>query len=247
MEWPRDDLGLKVLCLDGSCEWQQRPSMSDDNMVVGTLRTFGVGLAEATASGVSWWAGELAPNSTDAPGVLGTTSQVEESEMAVILRDTPSPLDWGWYSNEDPRMHLQTVNKDNRFGNACFKVWLEARGQRTIEWANAPTGHGQQNRIEQAIRDYRERIEDAWISTMIDKRWLIFGLSDLVVTLTAYPRTSGEFQRQISLAQLFPGIRASFTEEDLALDAEHSALVVWAKREPARQQHISLVNRIFLA
>src|SRR5215471_9965240 len=50
--------------------------------------------------------------------------------LAVILRDVPGGYNWGWYSREDSRMHLQTVDDVHR---NLYKVWLEKKGTRTFE------------------------------------------------------------------------------------------------------------------
>src|SRR5688572_10780455 len=52
-------------------------------------------------------------------------------DMTVLLRDIPPTYDWGWFSREDHRMHVQTVDKEHH--RLHYKVWLENRGQRVIE------------------------------------------------------------------------------------------------------------------
>lgn len=39
-------------------------------------------------------------------------------------------FDWGFYSNEDPRMHVQVLNAD---AHVDYKVWLERDGARVFE------------------------------------------------------------------------------------------------------------------
>src|SRR5712664_2320771 len=51
--------------------------------------------------------------------------------MAVLIRDRPPTFDWGWFSREDPRMHIQTVDKDHR--HLHHKVWLENKGRRIVQ------------------------------------------------------------------------------------------------------------------
>src|SRR5262245_41133279 len=48
--------------------------------------------------------------------------------MPNIIRDVPPGHNWGWYSREDPRMHIQSTD-----GLHDYKVWLETRGQRGFE------------------------------------------------------------------------------------------------------------------
>ena len=56
----------------------------------------------------------------------------ERAAMAVVLRGVPGRVDWGFYSREDPRMHLQTVDKKHQ-GKDQYKVWLEKDGRRVFE------------------------------------------------------------------------------------------------------------------
>src|SRR5205823_6754388 len=55
--------------------------------------------------------------------------------MPAILEDVPPGYDWGWYSREDPRMHLQVVDRQHK--GFKYKVWLEARGRRIFTPANS--------------------------------------------------------------------------------------------------------------
>ena len=57
--------------------------------------------------------------------------QARRSAMPVILRNVPAGYNWGWYSREDPRMHLQVV--DDAHKGLGYRVWLEARGKRVFE------------------------------------------------------------------------------------------------------------------
>ena len=50
--------------------------------------------------------------------------------MAVILRDAPTGIHWGWYASEDGRMHLRTLPSEIP---ASYKVWLEQKGQRVFK------------------------------------------------------------------------------------------------------------------
>jgi len=46
--------------------------------------------------------------------------------MAVIIRNVPPTYNWGWFSREDPRMHVQTVDRVHLHLN--YKIWLEREG-----------------------------------------------------------------------------------------------------------------------
>src|SRR5436190_22797593 len=87
--------------------------------------------------------------------------------MAVILRDVPAGHNWGWFSREDQRMHLQSLDRKN-FG--LYKVWLEHRGKRAIE----PVGilpAKVLKRLSAEVERKRRYIEGRWTSCMIDRGW----------------------------------------------------------------------------
>ena len=47
--------------------------------------------------------------------------------MPVIIRNVPPGFNWGWYSREDPCMHVQTLDGPE------YKIWLEEAGKRVFE------------------------------------------------------------------------------------------------------------------
>src|SRR4051812_3493036 len=85
------------------------------------------------------------------------------AEMPAILRNVPPGYDWGWFSREDPRMHLQTV--DERHKND-YKVWLESTGRRIVELATEVPSKVFKA-LQAAIASKRQTIEDHWVSFMI--------------------------------------------------------------------------------
>src|SRR5207247_1137437 len=90
-------------------------------------------------------------------------------DMAVILRGIPPTFNWGWFSREDPRMHLQTV--DRAHIHLHYKVWLENKGRRVIEpEPGIPAKVLKALQVE--IVKQRERIEAEWAAFMIKNDWL---------------------------------------------------------------------------
>src|SRR5437763_692714 len=61
---------------------------------------------------------------------LADARKVKE-DMAVILQNAPPRYDWGWFSREDQRMHLQVF--DRKHIDLHYKVWLENKGRRGFE------------------------------------------------------------------------------------------------------------------
>src|SRR5579862_5790224 len=122
-------------------------------------------------------------------------------DMAIIIRDKPPTYDWGWFSREDPRMHLQTVDKDHR--RLHYKVWLENAGRRALE--PEPGIPAKVLKVLQAeILHQRERIEAYWASFMIKNDWLKVALSGATIILYAYPNLPNHCERTIDLHRLIP-------------------------------------------
>ena len=65
------------------------------------------------------------PKTTTAKAARKARSQ---TAMPIVLRNVPSGCTWGWYSREDPRMHLQTLDETHQ-----YKIWLESKGRRVVE------------------------------------------------------------------------------------------------------------------
>ena len=141
--------------------------------------------------------------------------------MAVILRDVPPGYDWGWFSREDQRMHLQTVDSKHLYQ---YKVWLERDGKRVFEPAD-PIPAKILKRLEKEVKKLRRHIEGRWAGFMIRRDWIQLRLHLPEVTLTCYPSTSGKFTRKVNLqdwfsAEAYSRIRpvdVFFTEEMGAL------------------------------
>jgi len=172
-------------------------------------------------------------------------SAAEEKPVAVVLRGLPAPLNWGWFSREDQRMHLQTVNKENQSAQTAYKAWLEDSGSWRVIWDKKLPHAKDVKAVEKAIQENREVIEAAWAAFMIEKGWLTTHVNGQTIVVVAYPEVAGKFQRTIDLAKAFPGATATPTDADVGLDAENASVVVWKKRPLARQQHVPLVGLLW--
>jgi hypothetical protein len=134
--------------------------------------------------------------------------------MAVVLRNVIEH-DWGFFSREDQRMHLQTVDEGSREGQKLqtvdegsregqkkAKVWLEERGRKICESADGKvTGADLRAKIEAE----REHIEVMWISFMLKNDWITAKLKDSDIMLTAYPKSHNRYERVVNLREIFPG------------------------------------------
>jgi hypothetical protein len=166
--------------------------------------------------------------------------------MAVILRGVPKGFDWGWFSREDPRMHLQTVDSKNL---NRYKVWLEASGKRAFEPVGKLPGKTLKA-LEAEVKKLRRHIESRWTNLMIENDWLTLRMSGREITLTAYPGVPGaRFVRTFDIADYFPARydpsssikdKTPITREDLVLNEELAAIEVWPKKEESLRHHIFL-------
>ena len=170
-----------------------------------------------------------------------TELEGDENEMAIVINGVPTGHNWGWFSREDPRMHLQTVDKAhlNR-----YKVWLEERGRRVFQVEKAlPPDVETQLRAEVDAR--RTEIDAAWISHMINKGWITVTVAKGVVMLRVYPGTAHEFTRQIDLHQHVPRHADAIGPADVELSQDPVAVVIWPRKPAEQQEHIDLTDVVF--
>ena len=166
-----------------------------------------------------------------------TKPPAEKTPMAVLLRDLPAGCNWGWYSREEPRMHLQTVDRKNL---NLYKVWLEREGRRVFEPADKIPAKILK-RLEAEVHKKRDHLDGRWVDFMIDNCWLEHRLAGTRVTLIAYPDTPNRFTRTLDLADYFrPAALAEIGPDDLTLNSELAALEIWPDRPEPRRHHIRL-------
>jgi hypothetical protein len=164
----------------------------------------------------------------------------------IILRSVPKGYNWGWFSREDPRMHLQTVDAKHRNE---YKVWLEAQGKRVFD----PVGSIPSKvlrPLDAEVKRARIRVEAQWVSLMIANDWLTFTMQGSVITLIAYPGfPGGRFTRTVDLADYLQGIYSPTSQmwpkipvkpEEVGLNGEIAALEIWTQKHESARYHISL-------
>jgi hypothetical protein len=168
--------------------------------------------------------------------------------MAVILPNVPKGVNWGWYSREDTRMHLQTVDSKNR--NA-YKVWLEKDGKRVFEPATAIPAKILK-KLEEVANDAPRRgnIEGRWVELMIQNNWLELHMRDTLITLIAYPHVPGSrFTRILDLRDYLRGIydpdskmwpKTPVKPDEVVLSKDLAAIEIWPQLEESRRYHIYL-------
>lgn len=160
--------------------------------------------------------------------------------MPVILRDVPAGHKWGWYSREDPRMHLQSV--DRKYN---YKAWLEDKGKRSFE----PVGKLPPKvlkALRQAVAAKRSFIEDNWVNLMLDRDWIALHVALPKLTLVAYPNTPNKFTRVIDLTTWFnPKQLESLKPELIELNREMAALRFWTNRPEEQAYDVRLSSLLW--
>lgn len=166
---------------------------------------------------------------TTLPGVNG-------EDMAVIIRNVPPTFNWGWFSREDQRMHLQTVDRAHR--RLHYKVWLENKGRRVFE-PEPGISAKVLKAVQRVMEDERERIEAEWAAFMIRNGWLKVRFANGIITLHAYPRSPNHFERTVELRDLIANeeIARKVTEKDVALNEEFAFLEIFPQRREGNRQH----------
>src|SRR5262249_2000612 len=157
--------------------------------------------------------------------------------MPIIVKDVPPGYDWGWYSREDPRMHLQVV--DRKHAGLGYKIWLESKGKRVFEpVGNIPAKILKLVRAE--VDSTKATVEAEWVHLMIEQRWLTYALHGTALTLIAYRGTPNRFERTIDLAPHL-GIRVDeFQPQDVGLNSEYAVIELWPQKPISRRPFIPI-------
>jgi hypothetical protein len=156
----------------------------------------------------------------------------------VIFKDVPPTHNWGWFAREDPRMHLQPVDK--KHVHLPYKVWLERDGRRVIEPDSGIPAKVWKPLQAQIVKQ-REMIEAHWIGHMMEKGWLELQFVNPILILVAYPRFVHRFVRTMDLTEDFaPETLAKITPSDVVLNKEMAVLEIFPKRIEQRRHHFRL-------
>ena len=169
--------------------------------------------------------------------------------MSVVIRKV-AKHNWGWLSNDDERMYIQTVERDALKGRKAIHIWLEDLGTRTFDISEedkAKLTGKELRRLKTMVEDDRENIESRWIHDIILKGWVKYRLEGTDVILTVYTDHT-TFTRTIHLTDhMVPKYAKKITLHDIGLDAEQAALVIRGAREhEQRHMLVSLVGVLWI-
>ncbi len=163
--------------------------------------------------------------------------------MPAIIRGVPPGHNWGWYSREDPRMHLQSVDRKHK-----YRVWLEDKGKRVfVPEGKIPAKVVKALREELNIQRHRQFVEDNWVDLMLDKKWIALYVAMPKLTLVAYPKTPNKFTRVIDLTTwLDPELLATLRPEFIELNREMAALRLWTDRPEEHAYDVRLSRLLWM-
>ena len=183
------------------------------------------------------------------PSVMPGERRSSRIAMPVIVKNIPAGYDWGWYSREDPRMHLQVV--DQKHESLRYKVWLEKRGKRIFEEvASIPPKILKALKTE--VQKNRDIIEHKWARFLIQKGWIQAFLEGDRIKLVVYPQTEKRI-RYVPLLRsaehptqhLTPENVAQLKQEDFRLNDELASIEFWPHLPPMDRHDIELAPYIW--
>ena len=124
--------------------------------------------------------------------------------MATLIRNV-ADHDWGFFSEKETRMHLQTKDKKSISGHGKIKFWLEEQGKRTFLLAEGKPSKSDIKEIKKAVEKDRGIIEGEWTFMMLQNDYVKLDFSKYqiginpLVQILAYPETPHKFVREWNL------------------------------------------------
>ena len=165
----------------------------------------------------------------------------------IVLRSVPKGYSWGWFSREDSRMHLQTVDSKNL---GRYKVWLENDGKRVFESVGNISAKVMKT-LEAEVKKSRRHIEGRWVNFMIANDWIEIHTLGTIITVVAYPNVPGSrFTRTVDLVEWLPGIYNPSSKvwppfepvkpEEVVLSKELPAIEIYPQKDESLRHHFFL-------
>lgn len=184
------------------------------------------------------------------PTAERVAARFQKRAMARLIRRL-AEHDWGFWSDEEQRFHIQTVDEDAQDGPQAVKFWLENRGVRTFELAYGKTRLAEVRRRVFAEWNF---LESRWISLMISRGWVRAHLKDGdKIIVQAYPGTTGSFTRTIDLRTVLAGHFTPHVREaqpigakDVVINRELRAVEIWPDLPESERHHFPLIKLLFI-
>jgi hypothetical protein len=171
-------------------------------------------------------------------------ARFQDKEAMATLIHNVAGHDWGWFSREDQRMHLQTVESGARIGPKKAKVWLENKGKRIFELAMGTLSGPDLKRLKAKIDSERKVLESRWVAFMVLQGWIKAELRTPIIVVTAYPNTHNKFTRELDLRKLQPGV-SNWDTYIVDFD-DHGMLRFGNEPNPDHRDNIPLEDFLFV-
>jgi hypothetical protein len=166
--------------------------------------------------------------------------------MPTLIRNVAGH-NWGWFSQEDQRMHLQTVEAEARSGPNKAKIWLESKGKRIFELATGDISGPDLKRLKAKVDSERSILEAKWISLMIHHEWIKAELEGHIVVVTAYPNTHNKFSRKLDLKKFYPGCYPNWNKYPPIVDFDDNGMLrIGNDKNPDYRDSIALEDYLFV-
>lgn len=133
------------------------------------------------------------------PIAENVADRFQKLAMAVRLRNVAG-RDWGWFSREDPRMHLQTQR-----GRPELKVWLENKGKRICEASSTALAGKDLKKVQAAVEKNRAELEEEWAAFVLQNGWYTATISGSNLVIVLYPGHN-QYERVVDLKKDAPGM-----------------------------------------
>lgn len=167
----------------------------------------------------------------------------DREAMATLIHNVAGH-DWGWFSREDQRMHLQTVESGARSGPNKSKVWLENKGQRVFELVTGTLLGSDFKRLKAKVDSERKDLESRWVTFMVLQGWVTAELRTPIIVVTAYPNTHNKFTRELDLRNLQP--QASNWDNYIVDFDDHGMLRFGNEPNPDYRDNVPLEDFLFI-
>lgn len=167
----------------------------------------------------------------------------DREAMATLIYNVAGH-DWGWFSREDQRIHLQTVESGARSGPNKAKVWLENKGQRIFELATGNISGPDLKRLKAKVDSERKDLESRWVTFMVLQGWVTAELRAPIIVVTAYTNTHNKFSRELDLRKLQSGI-SNWNNYIVDFDG-HGMLRFGNESNPDHRDNVPLEDFLFV-
>ena len=174
----------------------------------------------------------------------------EREAMAELILNL-ADHDWGFWTREEQRFHIQTVETGAQKGPNAVKFWLERRGVRTFQLAYGDVNAAE---VSERVRAEWDFLEAKWISLMVERGWVRAYLKDGdKIIVQAYPDNKGAtFVRTINLREVLAGhfsphVRETtpITPKDIVINKRLNAVEIWPDLPSSDRHHFPLSEFLF--